>query len=185
MVSRSVARKHQIVFVSASVAVLALSALLLFDSVFGDAADAFPQPMRATSIAEVAGAGSRARMINPVIASAVRDAAGDGALLEIPEGYQELLAVEPDVFGGKPQPTLDAALISPFLGGRVQVTSYDPVLSAAATRIVQSDPELIVLPRDVSALPVEDDDAVLRVYTDPTRIYVYIMTPQKADEVAR
>ena len=166
---------------SAAVAGLLLLGLLLFGMVGHEARSgrntAFPAPIRASTVVEVAAQGDRARMVNPIVAAAADTAGGRSAILELPADHRTLLDVDPDDFGGTVQATLNSALISPFVGGRIRVAEYDAVLTSTALEALQRSGSLVAYPRDVWALPAEGDAGTVRLYVDPSRTQVYVLEP--------
>lgn len=131
--------------------------------------------VRAHTLAEVAASIDRARAVNPVIAVAARRAGGDDTILELPENHRDLLAREPDRFHDRVTATLDRNLMLPFIGGRVEVASYDPVVSAEEAASVEEDSRSVELPMEVWALDVRGGTERVRLYTDPERLRVYLV----------
>ena len=156
-------------------AFVVLGALLVYDAVRIQDTRILLRMVRATRLVDVAASIDRVRAINPVIAIAGREAGGSGATLELPDGYSSLLAVEPDYFVGKATPTVNMDLMGAFLGGRVREVAFGPVLSAADAAAIESDPKAIALPMNVWALPGDANSPVVRMYTDPARLHVYVV----------
>ncbi|GEM_PF-6848649 len=145
--------------------------------------EAFPRPMRASTVVDVAAQGHRARMVNPIVAAAAESAGGAGTILELPADHRSLLDIEQDDFGGIVQATLNADLISPFLGGRVRVAEYDAVLSARAVDALRESTDLRAYPRDVWAFPSEDGASTVRLHVDPSRTQIFVTEPAVAEEL--
>lgn len=139
--------------------------------------DAFPRPMRASTVVDVAAQGTRARMVNPIVAAAAESAGGKGTTLELPADHRTLLDIDQDVFADTPQATLNAGLISPFLGGRVTVIEYDAVLEAATLTALRDATDMRGYPRDVWALVTQDDAETVRLFVDTSRTQVFLVEP--------
>lgn len=142
-------------------------------------------PVRAHRLVDVAASIGRARGVNPIIATAAVESGGEGVTLELPTGFGELLAREPDTFTRGVIPTINKGLIDPFLGGRVDEVEYDPVLTWTQTAALDSDPGLVEYPMDLWALPSPSGSPAVRLYTDPTRMRIYILAEDLVPEAGR
>lgn len=172
--SSSVTLRTRIGRVAVIVTYVVLAALLIVDIVQIERTNILVRQVRAHRLVDVAASIDRARAVFPVIAVAALEAGGDSAVLELPNGHETLLARRRDKFNGRKTYGLDMKLIGPFLGERIRETPYGAVLSSEDARAIESDPGVVSLPMDVWALPSADGAAAVRLYTDPTRIRVYI-----------
>ena len=138
---------------------------------------ATPRIISAQRLVDVAAGIGRARAVNAVVATAAREAGGATVTLEVPEGHRELLAREADEFNGRATATLNTALMAPFIGGRVAVVAYDPVLDQATAAAIEADSASIALPMDVWLVQGTGSAATVRLYTDPARLHLYVLPP--------
>jgi len=173
--SSSGPRRGRTTIIIVAIAYALLSGLLLIDVMRFGEPRIYPPRKRAQSVFEIADQSGRVRAINPIIARGARMAGDPDVVLEVPEGYADLLAITPDNFAGRPVPTLNAGLMVPFIGGRVREAAYDPILSETQSTEIEDSPDAAALPRDVWVLTGFDDASVVRLYTDSQRMRVYVV----------
>ncbi len=184
-VASQTGRRTRWIALAVLVVYAALAALLVYD--IANPTDSGYQviPVKAHRLVDVTASIGRARGVNPIIAVAARESGGSKTTLELPPGFGELLAREPDTFTRGVVPTINKGLIDPFLGGRVREADYDPVLDAAQAAAVDSDPASVELPMDVWFVSDTEGAQVVRLYTDPTRMRIYILPEGYAEGAGR